>query len=136
MINTTHGVSVTDNPEKYEGFDARDDICIPEGPSIGTCLSNFRFFVISKAPFETAIQDEGFDGYLGLFPHISHETGLFDKTKPSYVTALHENGLISEPIVAINIVKVDNPNLQVIFGGYNASIVLNETIFKSPVSLI
>ena len=55
MINTTHGVSVTDNPEKYEGFDARDDICIVEGPSNGTCLSNFRFFVISKAPFETAV---------------------------------------------------------------------------------
>ena len=55
LINTTHGVSVTDNPEKYEGFDARDDICIAEGPSNGTCLSNFRFFVISKAPFETAV---------------------------------------------------------------------------------
>ena len=65
--------------------------------------------MINQAPFETALADDDFDGYVGLFPHINHETGTFDNNRPSFLTQLVNEKIIPESIVAFNITN-DNIN--------------------------
>ena len=70
---------------------------------------NFHFYAIRKSNPENAVSDEGFDGYIGLFPHVKHDTGEWDTERPSLVTELFIQNKIPAPIVTIDICKDNYP---------------------------
>ena len=76
---------MTDNPTPYTGLDGEDQICFVDTTQ---CLKKLSFFVVTHAPYETALTDEGFDGYIGMCPSIDSTTGKNIATKPTFVTAL------------------------------------------------
>jgi hypothetical protein len=93
-------------------------------------------FGIQKSNSENAVADEGFDGYIGLYPHLNHGTGLWDPYRPSLVTHMYNQGLIPAPIASIDICK-DNSNCTstITFGGYSLKGIALPTIFERAVPI-
>lgn len=53
-------------------------------------VDDLRFFSVHKSNIENALTDEGFDGYIGLFPDIDDLTGLQKELFPTLVSLLYK----------------------------------------------
>jgi hypothetical protein len=68
-----------------EGFDVHDSVCIIDDPA--ACIKDFKWFAV--------VYEEGMDGLYGI---VGMSTGLTRDSGPILVKALHEGGVISEPV--------------------------------------